>query len=265
MLKTMTLATARPGLAPAAFRQHYESVHAPLIESLVPEIVEYRRSYVQHDQVLVLGDDGAAPSPGFDVLTETWMPDQEAVRRMMVRLAAGDGERIAADEARFLDRGSLRILPVEEYVSPLNTPGQEPDEGIPMGACKVLMLAKARSGLSRRYFVERVEAEFVPALLDRFHQGGRHLFAAHARNYLIPGKQVDLAHVEQPAAAFDCDVVFECWFRDRKDQALFLDGCRQLEGDRAFQVEQVKLIDAARILLVPVDECISRSRQGAAG
>jgi hypothetical protein len=52
----------------------------------------------------------------FDIVTELGFPDRAAYRRWMAQLAAANG-KVAADEARFLDRSSTRAFVFEDDLS----------------------------------------------------------------------------------------------------------------------------------------------------
>jgi len=110
--KVMALLRKKPGLSKAAFIDHYENRHVPLIKSLFGGIVEYRRSYV--DLTGAILSDGVAP-PDFDVVTELWFKDRSGYQEM---LAGPDNPevamRVADDEAQFLDCSKTRFFVVDE-------------------------------------------------------------------------------------------------------------------------------------------------------
>lgn len=113
--KSIALLRRRADLSHAAFVDYYENNHAPLIQSLLPGIIEYRRNFV--DRAGAFTSDGAAPFD-FDVVTELWWEtraDYDAA--MAIATAADVAARIAADEANFLDRTGNRMFLVEERVS----------------------------------------------------------------------------------------------------------------------------------------------------
>jgi uncharacterized protein (TIGR02118 family) len=113
--KSIALLRRRADLSPADFITYYEQNHAPLIRSLLPGIVDYRRNFVDFDGAFIF--EGAAPFD-FDVVTEIWFADRAAYDAAMA--VAADPEvarRIAEDEGRFLDRSGTRMFVVEERVS----------------------------------------------------------------------------------------------------------------------------------------------------
>jgi hypothetical protein len=102
------------------FIRYYEERHAPLALSLLPQIAEYRRSYVIPGTVGALGN-GQYDFSGFDfdVMTETWVRDQQD--RIAMAMAMSDpavAEAIARDEENFFDRSQMLMFAVEEHHSP---------------------------------------------------------------------------------------------------------------------------------------------------
>jgi len=114
MTKSIALLRRRADLSREAFIDYYERQHAPLILSLLPGIVEYRRNFALFDGAYV--NPGAAPFD-FDVITELRFADYDAA--MAVATRPDVAGRIAADEENFLDRSATRMFLVEERVSGL--------------------------------------------------------------------------------------------------------------------------------------------------
>lgn len=115
--KSIALLRRRADLTREAFMDYYERHHAPLIVSLLPGIVDYRRNFASFEGAFV--SDGATPFD-FDVVTELWFADRAAYERAMAIATREDvAARIAADEANFLDRNATRMFLVEERRSPL--------------------------------------------------------------------------------------------------------------------------------------------------
>lgn len=113
--KAIALLAKRADIDRAAFVDYYENRHAPLILSLLPGIVAYKRNYADFDGAFVSA--GAAPFD-FDAVTEMWFADRAAYDRMFE--VAGEPEiaaRIAADEENFVDRNRTRMFVVEERAS----------------------------------------------------------------------------------------------------------------------------------------------------
>ena len=114
MLKVLSFLTKREGMEMQAFIDYYENKHVPLICSLAPTPIVYKRRYLVRGEELT--KEGGAVD--FDVVTELGFPDRAAFLAWMAQLSGpGVGEQVAADEAKFLDRSRTRAYVVEEHVT----------------------------------------------------------------------------------------------------------------------------------------------------
>jgi EthD domain len=114
MLKVLSFLTKREGIEMQAFIDYYESKHVPLILSLAPAPIVYKRRYLVRGEQLT--KEGGAVD--FDVVTEQGFADRAAFLAWMAQLSGpGVGERVAGDEAKFLDRSRTRAYVVEEHVT----------------------------------------------------------------------------------------------------------------------------------------------------
>lgn len=114
MIKVMVLLSRLPHVSPEAFRDYYETRHAPLIQRLAPMIADYRRNYVGE----VLNAPAGEGYPGFDAVTQLLFRSEEDHIAFKARIA--DPEVIAeirADEANFLDNTRTWRFTVDERVS----------------------------------------------------------------------------------------------------------------------------------------------------
>ena len=112
MFKLLAFLTKREGIEMQAFIDYYENKHVPLICSLAPNPIVYKRRYLREK----LTNEGGAID--FDVVTELAFADRSAYLAWMAKLSApGSGEQVAADEAKFLDRSRTRAYLVEEFVT----------------------------------------------------------------------------------------------------------------------------------------------------
>jgi len=107
MVRLTCLLRRKAGTTPAEFHEHWEQVHAPLIEASICGGFVVR--YEQHPRSLesYSGDD----DPGFDGVTLQWfesMADYEA------HMAASDFGVMWADIESFLDVASLHFIVTEE-------------------------------------------------------------------------------------------------------------------------------------------------------
>jgi len=114
MLKVFAYLVKRNDLQTKDFIDYYENNHVPLIRSLAPTPPVYKRHYVVRGDAFNVGEG----SLDFDVVTEVGFADRGAFEAWITAVSAGPaGERVAADEARFLDRSRTRTCVIEEHVT----------------------------------------------------------------------------------------------------------------------------------------------------
>jgi hypothetical protein len=97
----------REGMTTAAFRDHYERVHARIGErAMGAYVLRYARHYLNP-----LGD----PPPGApDVITEVVWRDRAALDACIASITGTPlGDEVAEDEARLFDRTRIHIYTVE--------------------------------------------------------------------------------------------------------------------------------------------------------
>ena len=114
MLKILAFLTKKEGIETQAFIDHYEENHVPLIRSLAPTPIVYKRNF------LVRGDaiNKEAQDINFDVVTELVFPDRAAYLAWTAQLSLpGSGEQVVGDEMKFLNRSRTRAYVVEERVT----------------------------------------------------------------------------------------------------------------------------------------------------
>lgn len=121
------LATIRKNsaLSTQAFIDYYENKHVPLIISLSGDTLPsvYKRRYTHRELDIKDSAFGtvirsaADETVDFDVVVELVFASQAAFATWGARINADGGERIAADEAVFLDRSSMKALVFEEFVT----------------------------------------------------------------------------------------------------------------------------------------------------
>ena len=115
MLKIMAFLNKRQDVETCAFIEHYEKNHVPLICSLAPAPIVYKRNYLVRDHELNRRQDDTID---FDVVTELVFPDRAAYLAWGAAVGTGSpGEQVAAEEARFLDRSRTRAYVIEEHVT----------------------------------------------------------------------------------------------------------------------------------------------------
>jgi uncharacterized protein (TIGR02118 family) len=149
VIKTLSLIKRRSDLDRAAFRNHYETSHAPLALPLMKGLVRYVRYHLEED---LLGD------VGFDVLSAFWYKDAQAVSNVMETMQGEAGKPILADEQKFMDKPANIFFPVSERL--LNR-GEEGDE-------HVFVLVRKPADLSRYDGAAQLANEHIPKLLEGF-------------------------------------------------------------------------------------------------
>ena len=103
MIKLVALLKGSPHLSRNEVIDYYERHHAPLICSIIQDILEYRRSYLSE------------AIDGRDILTELLFADHASYERAMAAASTAEAaKRIADDEARFLDRSATKLILAEE-------------------------------------------------------------------------------------------------------------------------------------------------------
>jgi hypothetical protein len=114
MLKVFAFLTKKEGMEMQAFIDYYENKHVPMICSLVPTPPVYKRNYLMRGDEFNR-EDG---SISFDVVTEQVFPDRPALLAWLAKLSEpGSGERVVADEEKFLDRSRYWAYVIEEHVT----------------------------------------------------------------------------------------------------------------------------------------------------
>lgn len=109
MIKTLSLIKRRPDLDRAAFRNHYETRHAPLALPLLDGLERYVRYHIEE---ALYG--GVAGEVGFDVISAFWYRDRAATDAIFEKLRTEQGAAVLEDELRFMDKPANRFFPVSE-------------------------------------------------------------------------------------------------------------------------------------------------------
>jgi SnoaL-like domain/EthD domain len=111
MMKVIALLKKKAGLSRAEFIAYYETRHAPLIRSLLPDIADYRRNYVDREGAI----ESSVAAIDFDSVTEIYFADRAACERFWERSADPEVARaIAEDEENVFDRAATRLFIVDE-------------------------------------------------------------------------------------------------------------------------------------------------------
>ena len=110
MVKVFAFLTRRNGLDTEAFIDHYENKHVPLVLSLAPAPLIYKRNYVVRGDEFNREDDAI----DLDVVTELAFSDRDAYEGWIEKLGV---DAVAADEHRFLERARTRAYVIDERSS----------------------------------------------------------------------------------------------------------------------------------------------------
>lgn len=110
MLKTIALLKRKNGVSHEEFVEYYETKHSVLIRKLLPNIIDYRRNFVEHETAFV----NSTPMD-FDVVTEIFFADRTAYTEFLATAAKPEiAIAIAEDEENLFDRSATRMFVVEE-------------------------------------------------------------------------------------------------------------------------------------------------------
>lgn len=114
MFKLLAYLSKREGMTTDEFIDYYENHHVPLILSLAPAPEVYKRHYLRRGDSVNIGEEAI----DFDVVTEQQWADRSAFDEWIGAVTDGiAGERVGADEARFLDRSRTRTCVVTDFVT----------------------------------------------------------------------------------------------------------------------------------------------------
>jgi len=112
--KILLLMKRKPGISVAAFRDYYETRHAPLAEKYGAGTNRYIRRYI---------DPQPHPETGinelpYDVITELWYRDEADFKATLNYITTSImPDEIVEDEKNLFDRASFRIATVVEHES----------------------------------------------------------------------------------------------------------------------------------------------------
>jgi uncharacterized protein (TIGR02118 family) len=113
--KILLFMKRRPGMSVEAFRDYYETRHAPLAEKYSAGIQRYTRRYLDPQPHPETGPGDDLP---FDVVTELWFDDEAIFRGALGYMTTSImPDEIIEDEKNLFDRASFRIATVVEHES----------------------------------------------------------------------------------------------------------------------------------------------------
>lgn len=112
--KILLFMKRRPDISVEAFRDYYETRHAPLAEKYSSGVSRYIRRYIDplpHPETGAFAD-------GPDVITELWFEDEKTYRGTLAYITSNlMPDEIIEDEKNLFDRSSFRIATVVERES----------------------------------------------------------------------------------------------------------------------------------------------------
>ncbi|HUD27657.1 MAG TPA: EthD domain-containing protein [Novosphingobium sp.] len=124
--KILLFMKKRADISIEAFREYYETRHAPLAEKYSSGVSRYIRRYVDPQPHPETG----AFTDGPDVITELWFEDEKVYRATLAYITTSlMPDEIVADEANLFDRASFRIATVVERASALGEGDREKHGG----------------------------------------------------------------------------------------------------------------------------------------
>ena len=139
MVKALSFFRRKPGMSVEDFQVYWRTKHAEVVQKL-PGV----RRYVQSHTILSGYRKG---QPVYDGIAEVWFDDTRAMRALAGTPAYA---AVHADEANFIDHGTMGLIVTEDHVIK--------NEGLPPGAVKNVELLTHQSGMSidefQRYWRE---------------------------------------------------------------------------------------------------------------
>lgn len=114
VFKILLFMKRRPDISVEAFREYYETRHAPLAEKYSSGVSRYIRRYIDPQPHPETGEWTDGP----DVITELWFEDEKVYRGTLAYITSSlMPEEIIEDEKNLFDRSSFRIATVTERES----------------------------------------------------------------------------------------------------------------------------------------------------
>ncbi|MAC59619.1 MAG: ethyl tert-butyl ether degradation protein EthD [Novosphingobium sp.] len=112
--KILLFMKRRPDISVEAFRDYYESKHAPLAEKYSSGVSRYIRRYIDPQPHPETGEFTDGP----DVITELWFDNEETYRGTLAYITTSlMPDEIIEDEKNLFDRMAFRIATVVERES----------------------------------------------------------------------------------------------------------------------------------------------------
>ena len=129
MVKVVAIVKRKPGMTVDAFQEHWRTRHADVVAKL-PGLRRYVQSHT-------LPSGYRTGEPAWDGIAELWFDDTDALRALR---GSAEQSAVDADEARFLDRGAMKLLLTDDHVIK--------DGAVPAGGVKNIEFIHHRADLS---------------------------------------------------------------------------------------------------------------------
>jgi hypothetical protein len=105
MIRVLAFMVRRPDLTRDQFRDHYERTHVPTALPILAGTTHYVRHHIR---------DELFGKPNFDCMTAFEYRDAAAMRAVFAKSEGAGGERVRADELRFMDKPANFFFGVDE-------------------------------------------------------------------------------------------------------------------------------------------------------
>jgi uncharacterized protein (TIGR02118 family) len=245
MYKVVALIKRKPGLSRAEFMDYYERSHAPLARKCFPQIVHYRRNFIDlNDAIIAPG----ASEPDFDSVTQIGYRDHEAYDEMLsTHFMEGVRETIEADERNFLDQSMTRMLKVEQHGAEHHIEDLHPSIGTRRGTgmFKAIALLTCKPGMPSHEFQHYYEHHHAPLIRSLFPW-----IVEYRRNYINVEGAIVFANAKLP----DFDVITELWFENRAGYDRMLAEHENPEVSGAIARDEENCFDRSKIRFFAVEE-----------
>jgi hypothetical protein len=245
MYKVVALIKRKPDLSRAEFIDYYERSHAPLALRCFPQIVHYRRNFLDlNDAIIAPG----ASEPDFDSVTQIGYRDHEAYDEMLsTHFMDTVRETIEADERNFLDQSMTRMLKIEQLGAHHHIADLRPSIGSPPGTgmFKAMALLTFKPGLPRHDFMHYYENHHAPLIWSLFPW-----IVEYRRNYIDVQGAIVFANATLP----DFDVITELWFENRAGYDRMLSEHENPEVGNAIARDEENCFDRSKTRFFAVEE-----------
>ena len=118
MVKLVYCVRKRDDVEDAEFYRYWLEEHGPLVRSFADAMraIRYVQSHTVAPEINEQLEEGRGLAPAYDGITEVWWESAEEMASALETEAGIEaGERLAEDEARFIDFGRSAVFMTEEH------------------------------------------------------------------------------------------------------------------------------------------------------